>query len=246
MARQIQNKKSSQRLAIPGLARRKPLLQADKAKQLLRSLVNAKFDTDKDVARARAQTKQYWPDLWGWIDDLPGEGETRGLAILDKIQRYLQRFWTSKDPYEQDWLIHRIREYHYLHLIQPKTASYREALAAAPTADEARGTGFILNMAIEQALDETPRPTPFAESLYFLQQIADKAKVCQNKACPNPYFIAAKASQPTCQPTCGDTSRRTYKSNWWKTHPEAAERRREKRRERRKEIERAKRSDRKN
>jgi hypothetical protein len=259
MARKIKTNKSSQRLAILRLARKKLLPQPDKAAQLLVSLVNAKFDTDADVVRARAQTKQYWPDLWGWIDDLPGEGERRALRILDKIQRYLQRFWTSKDPYEQDWLIHRIRDYHSRHLIQPKTKSQREELDALLTVDDTipvatikerldavRHAVSILSVAIEQALDETPRRTPFAESLYFLQLNSDKAKVCRNKACPEPYFIAAKKKQQDCLlRTCANDLRRAYKKEWWSTHPEAAKRRREKRQESRKEIERAKRNDRK-
>ena len=223
-------------------------LPREKAERLLVSLVNAKFDGVADVTRLRTQTGPYWPDLWGWIDDEPGKGETRALEIVKKIRWYLQQFWKSTDPYERDWYIQRIRDYHHRHLILPETKGYREALGTAPTADEARGAHFVLDLAIEQALDKPPRKTPFSESLYFLQQLKDKARFCQNEACTAPYFIGKK-NQPYHQPSCADGARRQYKSAWWANHPEANERRRQKRRqerEQRKEIENAKRSHRKN
>jgi hypothetical protein len=204
-----------------------PIL-ATKALQMLVSLVNAKFDADGS-RRLRAQTERYWPDLWGWIDDEPGKGEMRALAILQKIQGYLQKFWKSSDPYERAWLVHRVRDYHARHLLQPKTKSQREEFNAASTVDAARHAAFLLNLAIEVALDEPPPRTPFQESLYLLERTEKQARFCRNVLCTMPYFIATKKGQEFCKPTCANSRRRESKRLWWATHPEAREKRKQRR-----------------
>jgi len=202
-------------------------MSPQKATQFLESLLNARIPHAGDPAgfamirRLRSQTESYWPDLWGWVADEQGRGEDRALHILQKIQWYLQQFWTTQDPHARDWYIHRIREYYHHHQIQPKTEWRRNELAAATSADDARAAASWLNIDLERELDTPPARTPFEESLFYLQRIGDRVRYCQNPTCDpgrNPackrYFIRIKKGQKYCCRWCSVEMDRKTKRDW--------------------------------
>ena len=171
------------------------------------------------ITRLRAQTEKYWPDLWGWADEAEELGRGRALSILRKIRFYLQQFWALPDLYTRDWYLHRARHYHHSHLIQPQLIEARQEFEAASTADDARTKSTWLNIQTENALDAPPRRTPFEESLFHLQRIADKVRFCPNPECRGiPYFIASKKGQKYCSKSCALPTQRASKRKWWSTH----------------------------
>jgi hypothetical protein len=199
------------------------MISVKKAERLVVSLVNAKFPDetgdDASITRLRAQTEKYWQDLWGWEDEAEGQGRERALEMLRKIRWYLRQFWTSPDLHTRDWYLHRAREYHHHHLIQPQTIEARQELEAASTADEAREKSSHLNIQVQRALDAPPRRTPFEESLFHLQRIADRVRYCPNPECRGtPYFILSKKGQKYCSEPCALPAQRESKRKWWSAH----------------------------
>jgi|SRR5215472_1649582 len=60
--------------------------------------------------------------------------------------------------------------------------------------------------------------TEFQGAVYELFRRSPFAKVCANRDCPAPYFIAAKTAQRYCSEPCAEPSQRAYKLRWWKEH----------------------------
>src|SRR5204863_5937949 len=135
-------------------------LSVEAAERLLTSLANAEMPNPhlphsdvKQQARLRAQTQQYWPDLWERWGEEPKEITTeRAFEILRKVRRYLQQFWKTQDPHERDWYIHRAREWYSRARVHgnPNVQQFRQEEAAATAVEDARNASSWLNITIEE------------------------------------------------------------------------------------------------
>jgi hypothetical protein len=172
--------------------------------------------------RARRMTRNYWPDLW--------RNEPQALMLLRMEQRYLQEFWRTQDPHARDWYMHRARELFYRHQIQSRVGSLQAELNAASTADEARRLASRINSVMESSLDQPPLRTPFEESLFYLQKLAEWVRICQNPQCKHmPYFIAEDKRRKYCCEECGWLADKKAKRESRERHPEWEEKRRSER-----------------
>jgi hypothetical protein len=59
--------------------------------------------------------------------------------------------------------------------------------------------------------------TEFEHALYALFRQSALAKVCANRDCPAPYFIAEKTAQ-RYHSDCAQVFQRQWKLQWWKEH----------------------------
>jgi hypothetical protein len=200
-------------------------LRVEAAERLLTSLVNADMPNPhlphadvKQQTRLRAQTKKYWPDLWKRRGNEPKEITTeRAIEILRKVRWYLQQFWKTQDPHARDWYIHRAREWYWRARVHGdnNVQMFREEEGTATTVDDARNASSWLNISIEMAPDVPPERTPFEESLFHLQTIAEKTRFCPNLKCQAPYFIATKKGQKFCSPECARPTLLASKRRYW-------------------------------
>ena len=62
--------------------------------------------------------------------------------------------------------------------------------------------------------------TEFQRALYELFRKSPLVKVCANRECPAPYFIAGKTSQRYCSDGCAEVFQREWKRRWWSEHGE--------------------------
>jgi hypothetical protein len=56
------------------------------------------------------------------------------------------------------------------------------------------------------------------DAVYQLFRRSRLVKVCANRDCPAPYFIAGKTAQRYCSDACAQIFQRAYKLRWWKEH----------------------------
>jgi hypothetical protein len=57
--------------------------------------------------------------------------------------------------------------------------------------------------------------TSFQEACYLMVKNAPRARLCENRACPSPYFIAMRATQKYCGEGCVRQIRKQSKLRWW-------------------------------
>ncbi|MDT8070945.1 MAG: hypothetical protein ROO76_22510 [Terriglobia bacterium] len=126
--------------------------------------------------------------------------EFHGLphAYISEVARYLRRAWQAEDLRRREWQIFRVRE-EYKQIFE--TSLKRE------TRDSMEH--------FQQQRDEPPPLTPFEQAVYHFQGIADRARVCVNPECQQPYFFARKG-QKYCDEKCAQEALREQKRNHWR------------------------------
>jgi hypothetical protein len=60
--------------------------------------------------------------------------------------------------------------------------------------------------------------TEFQKALYHLFRQSARAKVCGNRDCLAPYFIADKTIQRYCSDACAQVFQQAWKRKWWAEH----------------------------
>jgi hypothetical protein len=56
---------------------------------------------------------------------------------------------------------------------------------------------------------------PFLQVLYRAWEIAPKMRLCRNRACEHPFFIAGRKTQKYCSNPCAAPAKRAAKLRWW-------------------------------
>ncbi len=197
----------------------------ERTESFLLDLVNWRTPEEQDAAaveRLRTITKDYWPDLWEWVDAHSEHDQQRTVETIRKIRWYLRQAWESSNADARNWYVQRAREYHHFYLNHPHTPSalrvddpqrraliwqFKQALDelnAADSAEAARQKSSWLNLTREWILDQPPTKAPFNDALLHLLDLADLLKRCRNPQCEAPYFIGNVRGQPRkyCSPEC--------------------------------------------
>jgi hypothetical protein len=71
--------------------------------------------------------------------------------------------------------------------------------------------------------------TPFEQALNRLDDLGQRTRVCGNRECPAPFFIAGRRSQKYCSEKCAGVFQQQAKRAWWREHGNAWREARQKR-----------------
>jgi hypothetical protein len=168
----------------------------------------SKEEMKEFTVRLRAETEDYWPELWRPIENQSSTIEERAWGIIGKMRAYLRLFWSADNKRARDWHIHRAREYHERLRILPTLLKIPESRR---------------DVEAELMLDEPPTKNPIETALYELQKRADKPKwaprVCPND-CERKYFLSTQKGYKYC-PDCRrsqaardrESKRKSYREN---------------------------------
>ncbi len=144
--------------------------------------------------------------------ELSPEQQARARELmLEYPHSWLQTAWTdysaphiredvieeareSRDPREREWILNQMR-YQFWDWIQ--------------------GPDYGTPLFPELQYRLCPPNYRFEQAINYLRRNLSLAKLCVNRFCGTPYFLAARASQLYCTDECAAPAKKAAKLKWW-------------------------------
>jgi hypothetical protein len=110
--------------------------------------------------------------------------------------------------------------------------AYRGSSAVLDKCEDLKGMmgSFSLEIDWARGMLYPKFDTPFQEACHLVLKNSPRARFCQNRACPSPYFMATRATQKYCSGGCVKQIQKQSKLRWW-NHVGDTRRKRRKRQE---------------
>jgi hypothetical protein len=170
-----------------------------------------------DKAIARMVTR--YPEVFSAFPRVPAppnerdsEVATRHWFIAAGVQEFLRLAWDAPDMRAREWHIFAARqEFHSSTVYEPAWLERFQSLVkdSLPVDDRLTEEEYKLKLSV-------PDFTPFEQTMYHLQRLANRLRHCANPECAAPYFLAGKKGQKYCTSRCSGDMQRVQKRDWWR------------------------------